>query len=167
MGNKFDNKYGEIHTEQWLTPPAIVHSLGVFDLDPCAPIKRPWPTATNHFTIQDDGLVQPWAGRVFLNPPYGTKTHLWMKRLAEHGNGIALIYARTETKAFFPWVWDYAHSIMFFNKRLTFHHVTGEMARSNGGAPSCLVAYGANNTQAIAHAMEGRFAPISGVLIHL
>lgn len=28
--------------DEWLTPPGIIKSLGEFDLDPCAPVKRPW-----------------------------------------------------------------------------------------------------------------------------
>jgi hypothetical protein len=46
----------------WLTPPEIIEALGPFDLDPCAAINQPWPTAKNHFTLHDNGLVQPWGG---------------------------------------------------------------------------------------------------------
>jgi hypothetical protein len=27
--------------DEWLTPPEIIHALGLFSLDPCAPINRP------------------------------------------------------------------------------------------------------------------------------
>jgi len=58
--------------DTWLTPPAILAELGTFDLDPCAaPSPRPWATATRHIESPDDGLVLPWEGRVWLNPPYG------------------------------------------------------------------------------------------------
>ena len=87
--------------DEWLTPPHILQALGEFDLDPCAPIVRPWETAKNHFTINDDGLKQKWFGRVWCNPPYGLEAAIWLNKLAEHGNGIALIFARTETKMFF------------------------------------------------------------------
>jgi len=46
-----------------------------------------------------------------MNPPYGNRTKQWMKKMAEHDNGIALIFARTETRIFFPYIWDYADSI--------------------------------------------------------
>ena len=84
----------ETGKDEWLTPPEIIHALGCFDLDPCAPVVRPWPTATRHYTIEDNGLVQPWDGRIWCNPPYGTETGRWLARMAEHGNGIALIFAR-------------------------------------------------------------------------
>lgn len=128
--------------DEWLTPPNILKSLGPFDLDPCAPIKRPWDMAKNHFDITDNGLVQEWFGRVWCNPPYGLEATMWLSKLSNHGNGIALIFARTETKMFFDEVWNKATSVLFLRGRLYFHHVTGEVAKANAGAPSVLVAYG-------------------------
>lgn len=32
-------------TDEWLTPPQLLKCLGPFDLDPCSPVDRPWPTA--------------------------------------------------------------------------------------------------------------------------
>jgi len=74
-------------TDEWLTPPHIITSLGHFDLDPCSPINRPWDTAAKHFSTLDDGLAQTWAGRVWLNPPYGPPMGQWLDRLAKHGGG--------------------------------------------------------------------------------
>lgn len=134
--------------DEWLTPPHVLAALGEFDLDPCAPIVRPWPTAREHFTEADNGLWKPWRGRVWCNPPYadyGT----WLGRLAEHGNGIALIFARTETEAFFEHVWSKATGLLFLAGRLTFHHVDGRQAAANSGAPSVLIAYGRENLAAL------------------
>lgn len=86
---------------EWLTPPELVQKLGEFDLDPCSPINPPFLHATNNFTTNHDGLTQKWFGRVYLNPPYGRGMELWLEKLKYHGNGIALIFARTETKCFF------------------------------------------------------------------
>lgn len=141
--------------DEWLTPPFIIKALGDFDLDPCAPIVRPWDTAKRHYTIEDNGLAQPWEGRVWLNPPYGQNTEAWMKRLAEHGDGTALIFARTETAIFFPWVWHYADAIFFLHGRLHFHDVQGERAKANAGGPSCLVAYGERNVRALRSGLPG------------
>ncbi|AFQ14632.1 DNA N-6-adenine-methyltransferase [Bacillus thuringiensis] len=133
--------------DEWLTPKYITDSLGVFDLDPCSPINRPWSTAKKHYTILDDGLSKDWEGRVWCNPPYGRETVKWLNKLKDHGNGIALIFARTETKMFFESVWSKANAIFFFEGRLTFHHVDGTKAKANGGAPSVLVIYGESNIE--------------------
>jgi hypothetical protein len=135
--------------DEWLTPPEIVRSLGDFDMDPCSPIRRPWPTAKQHLTIEDDGLKQRWLGRIWLNPPYGNETESWMRRMAEHRNGIALIFARTETKTWFKHIWPVADAVFFFRGRLAFCRVDGHRALTNAGAPSALVAYGGLNVTAI------------------
>ncbi len=84
-------------------------------------------------------------GRVWLNPPYGPHTGSWLEKLREHGNGIALIFARTETDVWFRHIWGIADRILFLRGRLNFHHVTGQRADKNSGAPSALIAYGAEN----------------------
>ena len=135
----------KMKNDEWLTPPEIIKELGSFDLDPCSPIVRPWPTASQHFTIEDDGLAQPWSGRVWCNPPFGREAVKWLRRMAEHGNGIALIPARTETKMFYETVWPCADAILFIRGRPHFHTVDGKRAPFNSGAPICLVAYGGEN----------------------
>ena len=136
--------------DEWLTPPDILSALGPFDLDPCAPENRPWDTAKIHYTKDDNGLMLPWEGRVWCNPPYGNHTHLWLSRCAKHGNAIALIFARTETKTFFRHVWEKADAILFIKDRLYFYDTEGKKANANAGAPSCLVAYGPQNVRALA-----------------
>jgi hypothetical protein len=135
----------------WLTPPAILRALGPFGLDPCAaPEPRPWPTAAAHYAApEQDGLELPWRGRVWLNPPYGPHTGLWLERLADHGDGIAIIFARTETEMFFEHVWSRASGLLFLKGRLHFHRANGERAKANSGAPSVLVAYGESNLRAL------------------
>jgi hypothetical protein len=129
-------------TDVWLTPPEITTALGPFDLDPCAAVGQPWDTAAKHYTIEDDGLTQPWHGYVWMNPPYGKSTAAWLQRLAAHGNGTALVFARTETAMFFEHVWPKADAILFIEGRLHFHHIDGTRAKGNSGGPSALVAYG-------------------------
>lgn len=127
---------------EWLTPPYILKDLGPFDLDPCAPVKRPWDMAKQHYTIFDDGLTLPWQGRVWCNPPYGPRTNRWLSRMAAHRHGTVLMFARTETEMFFKYVWNQADALLFIEGRLHFHHVNGTRARANAGGPSVLVAYG-------------------------
>lgn len=141
----------KMRTDEWLTPPEILNALGEFDLDPCAPINRPWNMAKEHFTVMDNGLKKDWSGRVWLNPPYGLQCAKWLNRLALHGNGIALIFARTETDMFFEHVWGKADAILFIKGRLHFHNTEGQRARANAGAPSVLVAFGYENVSVLKH----------------
>ncbi len=135
--------------DEWLTPPEILRALGSFDLDPCSPINRPWPTAGAHYTIEDDGLSRAWHGRIWCNPPFGREAVKWLRRMAEHGNGIALIPARTETAMFYECVWGASDAVLFIKGRPHFHFVDGRRAQFNSGAPICLVAYGAANRDAL------------------
>lgn len=144
--------------DEWLTPPGIIKALGLFDLDPCAPIIRPWETAKDHFTMTDNGLAKEWRGRVWLNPPYGLEASKWLEKMTSHGNGIALIFARTETKMFFKWVWNNADAVKFIEGRLYFHHADGSRARANAGAPSVLIAYGIDNARLLKDCnIQGKF----------
>lgn len=136
----------EKQKDEWLTPPHILGALGEFDLDPCAPINRPWDMADKHYTMLDGGLHKAWHGRVFCNPPYGTETKKWLNKCAEHGNCIALVFARTETKMFFESIWSKATAIFFIKGRLSFYTVEGEKG-GTAGAPSVLVAYGEENAE--------------------
>ena len=144
--------------DEWLTPPHILQALGQFDLDPCAPINRPWEMAKQHYTILDNGLAKEWFGRVWCNPPYGNKTGFWIARLADHGNGIGLIFARTETKMFFDHIWPKATALLFLEGRLSFWHASGNIGKETAGAPSVLVAYGEDNAEQLKlSGLRGKF----------
>lgn len=146
MDTSFDRVFDG--KDEWLTPPYIIKELGEFDLDPCSPINRPWPTAKKHYTILDDGLAQIWEGRVWCNPPYGSEATHWMAKCAKHGNAMALTFARTETKMFFDSIWSKADAMFFIKGRLSFYHVNGEKG-GTAGAPSVLIAYGKENVLAL------------------
>ena len=147
--------------DEWLTPPEILRDLGPFDLDPCAPIERPWPMAERHFTVFDNGLKKKWFGKVWCNPPYGKEAATWLSRCADHGNAIALVFARTETKMFFEHVWPKASAVLFIKGRLHFCHLDGRVAKTNSGAPSVLISYGKECAEIL------RNSSIDGVYIDL
>jgi DNA modification methylase len=152
-------------TEEWLTPRFILDALGPFDLDPCAPINRPWDTARRHFTVAQGGLSRRWAGRVWLNPPYGPETQLWMKQMAIHANGIVLTFARTDTAWFSENVWGSASALYFLRGRVRFCTPDGEPSEGTGGAPSVLIAYDTPGTDRNREALrtcglDGHFAPL-------
>lgn len=148
-------------SDEWLTPPEILAALGPFDLDPCSPVVRPWSTAEYHLTVEHDGLAAHWFGRVWLNPPYGPDTGRWLEKLARHGNGIALIFARTETEMFHEWAWSKADAMLFLRGRLHFHDASGKRAKANAGGPSVLIAYGESNAIKLSECgLPGRFVPL-------
>lgn len=132
---------------EWLTPPELVKSLGIFDLDPCTPISPPFVHATHNFSIKDNGLIKDWFGRVYMNPPYGKGMERWIEKLKNHGNGIALIFARTETKLFFNHIWNDADAILFVKGRIKFYNLEGKQV-GTPGAPSIFIAYGKQNVEA-------------------
>ena len=134
--------------DEWITPKWIIDNLGIFDLDPCSPINRPFKTAMHHYTINDDGLKKDWFGRVWLNPPFNRyQKHLWMKRMCGHNNGIALIPANMETEVFKKYVYGKASGICFLDRRPHFCYVDGKEAKANSGCTIVLIAYGKCNMQ--------------------
>jgi hypothetical protein len=111
-------------------------------MDPCAANPRPWDCATRNITVADDGLSQPWIGRVWLNPPFNRyQVGQWIKKMASHGCGTTLLHARTEAGWFEP-VWEAATLILFLADRIKFHKPDGTAHPANSGAPAVLAAFG-------------------------
>ena len=151
-------------THDWLTPPELLEKLGRFDVDPCASQYQPWRTADVQYTIEDDGLARAWRGRVWCNPPYGPHAEKFLKRCAEHGDGVLLIFARTETKAFQQWCFPRASGMLFMAGRIKFRLPGGGHA-GPAGAPSVLIAFGQDNATALKHSgIPGYFVPLTNAL---
>jgi hypothetical protein len=119
-GEGFNTPKTDDTTNTWLTPLSLIQSLGMFDLDPCCPPVMPWRTATemHHYPDMGRGLTRPLNGRAFVNPPYGEHTFKWMRKFAEHKRGIALIFARTDTRGFHEHVFSSAKAIYFLKGRV-------------------------------------------------
>ena len=63
-------------SNEWYTPDnylkAARHVLGEIDLDPAScELANKHVKAGKIYTSDDDGLKHKWAGKVWLNPPYG------------------------------------------------------------------------------------------------
>jgi len=120
-------------TVEWYTPPEIFKALDCsFDLDPASPGKDivHWIPAQTHYT--EFGLMKEWFGRIWLNPPYGRETEQWLQKLKEHNNGIALVFARTDT-GWFHNIAIYADVLCFTKGRIPFIDKNGKV----GKMPSC------------------------------
>lgn len=129
---------------EWYTPKWVFEELGlVFDLDPSSPhdMETAVPASTK-YTIFDDGLSRPWFGRVWLNPPYGRDTPFWIRRMIEHGTGVALVFSRTDAS----WCQDAMKActaMLFVSGRIEF--VPGkenQHKKSRSGAGTVMFAFG-------------------------
>lgn len=136
--SKLDNPNHQGETNTWLTPLPLISKLGKFDLDPCAyPGHK---TAQKLICLPEDGLKEEWEGRVWLNPPYGKYTKVWLDRLYEHGSGLALVFARTDT-VWFQEHFEKADFVFFLKGRLKFINPLLETS-TNAGTGSCIIGYG-------------------------
>ena len=123
MAVHFSSESPEHYTPLIIIKAALL-CLDEIDLDPCSNSHdTPNVPAANHYTAEDDGLAQRWAGRVYMNPPYGREIGAWVDKLVEShvaGNvteAIALVPARTDTQ-WFARLRDFP--VCFVTGRLTF-----------------------------------------------
>ncbi len=146
--------------DEWYTPNEIIHSLGEFDLDPASSPEafRLNQSAKKIYTAQDNGLMQPWHGRVWLNPPYSNPLlQDFLKRMAEHNRGIALVFSKIEAKWFHDIVFEYATAVKFLYNRIQFLKPGGTKGTQprNG---SMLVAYGMVDAEILSkNLIKGKF----------
>ena len=134
--------------DEWYTPRALVEALRPFDTDPSAPSKDHW-TARLCYTKEDDGLKQPWYGRVWGNFPY-SDIEPWIDKAIEHGNCVLLTYARTDTK-WMQKALDACDALHCLKGRIAFVDAN-EKKGSTSTAPSVLIAFGENNVDALEEA---------------
>jgi len=121
-------------SDDWYTPPEIFKALGIwFDLDPCSPGPSHWVPAERVFTIEDDGLSQPWAGTVFMNPPFGSRNgHVpWLQKFLDHGDGIAIVRAYTSAGWFHDWAVK-AETMLFPRGKTKFIRPDGSIGKAPG-----------------------------------
>ncbi|MCW5695754.1 MAG: adenine methyltransferase [Bauldia sp.] len=152
-----------------ITPRWVLDPLGPFDLDPCGNDPRPWDCAAVTLTEADDGLTADWGRltRIWLNPPFHRyQVGRWIGRIADHGRGVALLHARTETD-WFKRVWAGATALLFLGRRIIFHKPDGSLQTTakgkvaNSGAPPVLCAFGFDDAGVLAECgLDGAFVPL-------
>ncbi|POY04852.1 hypothetical protein C3469_04360 [Mycobacterium kansasii] len=118
---------------EWFTPlpyiKAAANVLGGIDLDPASSLSaNEIVGASRYYTAEDNGLTQPWSGRVWLNPPYSQPlvARFCEKLASEYASGAvtaacALLNNATETR----WFQELARSaagICFPLGRIKFWH---------------------------------------------
>ncbi len=115
----FDTPQTQRTSDDYWTPKWIFDALGLhFDLDVACPPEGPAHTpCTAYYTQADDGLIQPWHGLVFMNPPF-SKTSPWINKFLDHANGIAITVVSKS-----KWgdrLWQEANGIMLLKQNMSF-----------------------------------------------
>lgn len=110
-------------SNEWYTPAHYVDAarkvMGGIDLDPasCAQANET-VKATRYYTKEENGLMQPWFGRVWLNPPFGkiASNKSWQaefvgKALREYRQRsvtqVTLLVLANVTKKWFQPLWGF------------------------------------------------------------
>lgn len=129
-----------------------------FDLDPASPADATTNVpASQVFTREDDGLIQPWHGFVWLNPPFSNATP-WADRMIEHGSGIFLgpfANARWSQSAL------RASDVVWLMRDFAFDHPTHAGRRSS--MPLAMYAFGYRARRAVQRAAQS--IPDAGTLM--
>ena len=124
--------------EVWETPQDLFNRLNDefhFDIDVCATPEN--AKCSKFFSPLNDGLSQDWQGVCWMNPPYGKKIGVWMKKDMEAKTTVVcLVPSRTDTK----WWHDFAmkaNEIRFIKGRLKFGN-----SKNSAPFPSAIIVFG-------------------------
>lgn len=136
-----------VDKDTWLTPRWILDQLGAFDLDPCAAAIAPkWVGTAAVFTPENDGLHQPWKGRVFMNPPFSAAAK-WIEKHADHGEGISLIPAAVESITWRKWIWSRSAAVFLLHGRVQFCNPDGSITSGRPLRGVALIAWSPRDTE--------------------
>ena len=129
---------------EWYTPSEYIEAaremMGGIDVDPASSVlAQETVKAGVFFSVDDDGLKQPWRGKVWLNPPYAQPAiHDFMAKTVEEWNagnmeeGIALTHNYTDTR-WFHLAAQAAEAICFTRGRIGFLSPDGKKAAPTQG----------------------------------
>ena len=135
-----DNVHFSSMTDLWSTPQNLFDKLNRihgFMLDVCADDTN--HKCSRYYTKEQNGLLMPWFGVCWMNPPYGREIGAWVKKAYESSlegsKVVCLLPSRTDTK----WWHDYCMkgNIEFIRGRLKF----GD-AKNSAPFPSAIVIFG-------------------------
>ena len=127
-------------TAEWETPHDLFAFLDKrfgFEVDVCATAEN--AKCARWYDKKTDGLSREWAGRCWMNPPYGREIGAWVRKArleAERGAlVVGLLPARTDTKWWHENVTRHA-DVCFIAGRLRFG-----AAKNSAPFPSAVVVW--------------------------
>lgn len=144
---------------EWFTPHKYIEAarevMGGIDLDPASCKQANQVVqATHYYSREENGLMHPWSGRVWLNPPYCKEGHSsiakWSQKLlgcyfsGEITQCVLLVAGQTASRWFHP-LWEFP--ICFANSHIHFYR-PGLVSRSQRDC-TCFAYLGPNETHFI------------------
>ncbi len=129
---------GRSGDSEWYTPSKYAEGarlvMGRIDLDPasCA-VANQIVRATHYYTKEDDGLVQPFYGRIYCNPPFGringsgkSVIGMFVTRIVQeyhvgHVQQAILLLTAQVTTSWFKQLWQFP--ICFVDHRVHFNKI--------------------------------------------
>ena len=117
--------------DDWYTPREYIEMardvMQGIDLDPASSsLAQTTVMASNYFTLDTNGLKQPWYGRVWLNPPYSMPSiRRFVDKLIDEYHAdrieqaIILVNNATDT-GWFHDLLTHAHTVCFTKGRIQF-----------------------------------------------
>lgn len=120
---------------EWYTPVKYLEAaravMGGIDLDPasCAEANKA-VQAGRYYTQEENGLLRPWSGRVWCNPPYTqvrpgqSSIKAWVEKLVASyrlglvSEAVCLVPNDTSTR-WFSWLWEFV--VCFPPRRIQFY----------------------------------------------
>ena len=135
-----------LHTgdEESYTPEEYIEAarlvMGSIDLDPASnDLAQKTIQAATFYTVHDDGLTKPWAGNVWLNPPYTARViNLFVGKLCQHFNAgevtsaVLLTNNNTDT-AWWHEAMQSAAAVCFTAGRVNFYKPDGGKSSPTNG----------------------------------
>ena len=159
--------------DRWLTPLPIIEAVTVgvgllpFDLDPCGAPGHMTAARTYLLERGDDGLRDPWFGRVWMNPPYGAEKMRWIHRFISQyrlgnitGGTILVPFDPGAVEAWQDTLWPQSDAILAYRHRVNFvsrDDKTGKgMVSVNDSA---VIAFGQRDADALWNAVQKDLIP--------
>lgn len=142
-------------SDEYYTPKRVFDALQVeFDMDVAAPVDRTYVCVPAKEFITANSLDIRWNGFVWMNPPYSKNKSLWLNKLFNHGNGIALMPDRTSAP-WWPIAAEQADIILLVTGKIKYINAEG-VEKKQPGNGSTLFGYGPKAVEAILRAEQNK-----------